>query len=92
METQRLRAIAHEVFKNLKNVYPKFMKEIFYHSSNVTHRKKISKHDKVLKQKTEVTWGAHMEVIAWKHSVYNIAIQAQRYYEKVVLLVNGVCC
>ena len=38
METQRLHAIAYEVFRTLNGLNPNFMKDTFYRSSNLTHR------------------------------------------------------
>ena len=39
METKRLRAMVYENFKTLSNLNPAFMKDIFYYSPNVTHKK-----------------------------------------------------
>ena len=38
-ETQRLRSTDYEVFKTLIDLNPNFMKEIFYLSPNLIHRK-----------------------------------------------------
>ena len=39
MENRRLRAIAYEEIKLLNGLNPNFVREIFYHSPNLTHRK-----------------------------------------------------
>ena len=39
METKRLRRVVYEIFKTLNNLNPVFMKDIFHHSPNVTHKK-----------------------------------------------------
>ena len=39
METKRLRAMVHEIFKTLNNLNPVFMKGIFHYSPNLTHKK-----------------------------------------------------
>ena len=71
METQRLHAIAYEVFRTLNGLNPNFMKDTFYRSSNLTHRIGnlclFPKHYKVLKQKLMVIRGTHMELNAGKH-------------------------
>ena len=39
MEVKRLRTLAIEIFKTLNNLNPSFMKEIFYRSPYVSHKK-----------------------------------------------------
>ena len=39
MEAKRLRTMVYEIFKTLNNLNPVFMKDIFYYSLNVTHKK-----------------------------------------------------
>ena len=39
MEAQRLRAIAYEVFETSDDLNTNFMKEVFYHTPNLTLRK-----------------------------------------------------
>ena len=38
MEVKRLRKLALEIFKTLNNLNPEYMKEIFYKTTNLTHR------------------------------------------------------
>ena len=77
----------YEVFKNLNDLNPNFMKEIYYLSPYLTPRRSLrsfQKHINVWKQKLKVTWGTHMKLIALKKKKINIATQTKRYYEKVV--------
>ena len=39
MEVKRLRILAIEIFKTLNNQNPSFMREIFYRSPSVSHKK-----------------------------------------------------
>ena len=39
MEVKRLRTLATEIFKTLNNQNSNFMREIFYRSPNVSHKK-----------------------------------------------------
>ena len=39
METKRLRTMVYEIFKTLNKLNPVFMKDIYYYSPNVTHKK-----------------------------------------------------
>ena len=39
METKRLRTMVYEIFKTLNNLNPVFMKDIFYYSPDVNHKK-----------------------------------------------------
>ena len=39
IETKRLHTMVSEIFKTLNNLNPVFMKDIFYYSPNVTHKK-----------------------------------------------------
>ena len=38
MEVKRLRTLALEIFKTLNNLNPDYMKEIFFKTTNLTHR------------------------------------------------------
>ena len=38
MEVKRLRNLALEIFKTLNHLNPEYMKEIFYKTTNLTHR------------------------------------------------------
>ena len=38
MEVKRFRNLALEIFKTLNNLNPEYMKEIFYKTTNLTHR------------------------------------------------------
>ena len=38
MEVKRLRKLALDIFKTLNNLNPEYMKEIFYKTTNLTHR------------------------------------------------------
>ena len=38
MEVKRLRKLALEIFETLNNLNPEYMKEIFYKTTNHTHR------------------------------------------------------
>ena len=38
MKVKRVRKLALEIFKTLNNLNPEYMKEIFYETTNLTHR------------------------------------------------------
>ena len=72
MGTQRLRAIAYEIFKTLNDLNLNFTTKIFHRFLNLTYRKdNLYVHSQSTikfgkKQNLKVTWGTHMKLIAWK--------------------------
>ena len=72
METQWLYVTAYKVFITLNDLDPNFMIELFYRSSNLTHRKDdIYVHSqstiKSGNKKLRITWEAYMELAAWQY-------------------------
>ena len=70
MEVRRLRILAIEIFKTLNNQNPSFMREIFYRSPSVSHKKQklfVQSHktatfgDKSLKRSGPQMWNSFPE-------------------------------
>ena len=82
METQPLRPVAYEVFKFLNDLNPNFLKEIFWLSLNLTHRKgnfyvHYPSTEKFWNKSLILLWltyGTHCLKTLSKHQVFKIAI------------------
>ena len=73
MKAQWLSTIAYKVFKSFKRLKYKLADINILSLPNLTNWENefmfILEHNKVLKQKLNVTWGTHMELTAQKHYV-----------------------
>ena len=93
MEVKRLRMLAVEIFKTLNNLNPDYMKEIFFKTTNLTHRPfdiKVSQNSSTKDgQKSLKSLGPHI----WNS--LPIEIKAKTNYEKFKNYINkwfGVKC
>ena len=97
MGTQRLRAIAYEIFKTLNDLNLNFTTKIFHRFLNLTYRKdNLYVHSQSTikfgkKQNLKVTWGTHMKLIAWKLKINIKSKKSPRKFKHFQILdINAV--
>ena len=93
MQVERLRTLALEIFKTLNNLNPVYMKEIFFKTTNLTHRpfnKKVNQNSSTKHgQKSLKSLGLHI----WNSLL--IEVKEETIYEKFKNYINkwfGVKC